>query len=681
MRPSILTYAVGALASALLSGVLSAHGGQYRGPGDVVPPGGSGRPGRPTGPMTGPAGPMGPAGTAIPGPTGPRTGTTTGPRGSGHPTPGRTGGIQLSADLTTWTFWWEFNKHDYIGLRDAVRRSPTATGYEGFWLGKGTTSKTGNLLEPTRDQLLNDVLPTLKKAIDSTEQRDIVSSCLIAMAKVGLDHPEFTLDEVFRPRLERDNQEIRETAALVYGIAAVKEGDALAHLRDLAADNERGRALRGGKVSVRTRSFALYGLGLYANEHTDSVVKRAALDTLKAVLQDDALTNRNVKVAAIHGLGLLALDHQDAEQAAMLDEALDALLRYYDRPLGVGEQLIQAHCPTAITKLVGAGAPRSDELRQRFAEELEGKKKRRRSRDLARSCALALGQLCGPRDDPRSRDAGYSELLEQTFLKHKDVQTRHFALLALGQIGGAENRAFLLRILRKGNNLEQPWAAIALGVQAHRGYRRAERAQAQVEVDELVGEALLGELEAAKRPELVGALGVALGLTRHLDAAPVMVARMRGDLQKPEQAGYLCLGLALMRDDRSIEDIQQTLTQSERRGSLFVQAAVSLGLLGDKSAAEALHKKLDEEDRNLATLAAIAEALGQIGDRRSIAPLKRALFDEGRGDLQRAFAAVALGAVADRARLPWHSKISRDINYRAAVETLTNQSTGVLDLL
>ena len=38
-------------------------------------------------------------------------------------------------------------------------------------------------------------------------------------------------------------------------------------------------------------------------------------------------------------LAHLALDHQDAEQAAMLDEALDALLRYYERPMGVGSTL------------------------------------------------------------------------------------------------------------------------------------------------------------------------------------------------------------------------------------------------------------------------------------------------------------------------------------------------------
>ena len=34
--------------------------------------------------------------------------------------------------------------------------------------------------------------PALKKAIDSTDQRDINSSCMIAMAKIGADHADFT---------------------------------------------------------------------------------------------------------------------------------------------------------------------------------------------------------------------------------------------------------------------------------------------------------------------------------------------------------------------------------------------------------------------------------------------------------------------------------------------------------
>ena len=49
--------------------------------------------------------------------------------------------------------------------------------------------------------------------------------------------------------------------------------------------------------------------------------------------------------------------------------------------------------------------------------------------------------------------------------------------------------------------------------------------------------------------------------------------------------------------------------------------------------------------------------------------------------LSRAFAAVALGGVADKEPLRWNSKIAVDMNYRAAVETLTNRQSGVLDIL
>jgi acetolactate synthase regulatory subunit len=62
-------------------------------------------------------------------------------------------------------------------------------------------------------------------------------------------------------------------------------------------------------------------------------------------------------------------------------------------------------------------------------------------------------------------------------------------------------------------------------------------------------------------------------------------------------------------------------------------------------------------------------------------PLKRMLFDQDLGHLPRAFAAVALGGVADKEPLPWNVKIAVGNNYRAAVETLTNQLSGILDIL
>ncbi|MCA8975544.1 MAG: HEAT repeat domain-containing protein, partial [Planctomycetes bacterium] len=665
---------------------LLAHGGIYRGPADTVPQPPDGRGGRPTTPG-GPGNPTTPrtGQPTTPTPSVPNPSTGGDPRPTRCPPvgPGKTGprGAPITDDLTQWSFWWEFNKHGFIGLREAVRQGGPVTGDEHFYMG-GSRRAEHNVLEPTSRQILEDILPALKKAIDSTEQRDIVSSCMVAMAKIGRDHPDFALMDVFGPRLQRGDQEIRETAALAIGIAAVHGHGALDALVGLALDDAHGRDLYGGELDVRTRSFAIYGLGLFANEHTDPAIKQRALTTMRTVLEDDRLGNRNLKVAAIQGIGMLAIDRQDNGAQKMLDEAVDALRDYYLRQLGPGEQLIQSHCPHAITKLLGRKHPRSDDFRQRFAAELEKPAKARQSHDLARACALALGQLCERYDDRDSVDAGYSKLLMATFENHKDAQTRNFSLLALGQIGGGENRAYLLRVLRKGQKaLERPWAALALGVMSHSTYREQQANDRDVTLDAEVGRALLEQLDAAKLPDLVGALGIALGLNRCHDAADKMEELVRTEPHKQEQAGYLCLGLALARESRAIPTIRNALADATRRTQLFVQAAIALGVLGDKSAAEDLQRRLADEDSNLATLAAVAEALGQIGDRRSVEPLKQALFHTSRSELQRAFAAVALGGIADRALLPWHAEVSTNINYRAAVETLTNQQSGVLDIL
>ena len=80
-------------------------------------------------------------------------------------------------------------------------------------------------------------------------------------------------------------------------------------------------------------------------------------------------------------------------------------------------------------------------------------------------------------------------------------------------------------------------------------------------------------------------------------------------------------------------------------------------------------------------MSAIASGLGFIGDRRTIRPLLDLLFDKELTQLARAFAAVALGGVCDKELLVWNSKIAVNMNYRAAVETLTNRVNGILDIL
>jgi hypothetical protein len=212
-----------------LATTLLAHGGQYRGPGDVVPPGG-GR-GRGTGgpAIPGPGGPGtggpgypgtgGPAGPGTGGPAGPGTGGPGGPGGGpGGPTTG-VGGVNLYDDLTGWAFWWEFNKDKYIKLKDAIHGNGVQTGSDGYYLGPTRKPTAQNILKPSNEDLVNNIMPALRKAMDSTENRDILTACMVALAKIGQNHPDFKLSDIFKKYINSPNQEVQETAVLSLGIA------------------------------------------------------------------------------------------------------------------------------------------------------------------------------------------------------------------------------------------------------------------------------------------------------------------------------------------------------------------------------------------------------------------------------------------------------------------------------
>lgn len=678
-------------ALALLPEAGLAHGGQYRGPGDVVPPGpGGGRGTGGGGPATGgPGGPAtpGPAGPATPGPAGPGTGGPAGPGGGGGPTTGGRG-VQLDNDLTRWEFWWEFNKDPYIRLKDSIHSTQVVSGGAEFFLGATRRVDSRDSLAPSEEDKLNVILPALKKAIDSTDQRDINSSCMVAMAKIGRDHPEFKLVDVFAPRLSKNDQEIRETAALAMGIAARGDADSLDLLVGLATDAEAGRkASSQPEVNDRTRSFACYGLGLQAYATTDLEIKRKCFEALKSLVEDSKESNRNIKVAAINGIGLLNVSPEDDAGKALIGDALKTLEGYYMQKLGVGEQLIQAHVPPAISKLLGTDYP-DDALvtgfKKLFADDLRERGKVKRAKDeIFMSCALALGQLCSPvEDEKKDADAEYAKLLYDTWKNHKDAQTRYFSMLALGQIGGNFCRNLLLKEFPKaGKSLEKPWVAIAMGVYAFEKYEQDKAAGRSVELESEFGRALESALDEVKDPNAVSAFAVALGLCQYTNAADAMRRSLSNNMSKTDLAGYLCIGLALMNDQRSKEDIKRVVGDSVRKPDLLKQAAIALGKLGDKTVADDLQALLVDGDETLAKLSAVASALGFIGDRRTIDQLKRMLQNDQLPPLSRAFAAVALGGVGDKEPLPWNSKIGTNANYRASVETLTDGQAGILDIL
>ena len=664
-----------------------AHGGQYRGPGDVVPPGpgGGGQTGRPSGPTTGgPAGPSAPApgGPATGGPAGPSTGGPAGPSGGRGPTTGGRG-MAIGDDLTRWSFWWEFNKDPFIRLRDAVLQGGPQTGSDDYYLGATRKSAARDSMRPTTEDIMNEILPALKKAIDSTDYKDILSSCMIAMAKIGQDHPEFKLKDVFINRLAAPIQEVRESAALSLGIAAIAGEDEMTMLTELALDKGKGREASGGGVNNRTRAFALYGIGLLAANTTNVEIKKKAYEACKAVLEDESQRDRNLKVAAINGIGILNIGYSTDAEKTLLTDVINTLEKFYMQKVGAGENLILAHCPPAIAKLLGRDHPDAEKYKELFAADLEDKGKIKRAGNwISQSCALALGQMCKPYVDKKDPDAKYSKLLLKHWGDGKDQQTRNFAVLSLGWIGGELNREALIRAFDKaGKNLEKPWCAMALGVYSHFAYEAAKAQDKSPEPESLIGETLYEELKKSKNPDLTGALAIGLGLNKYLDASDEMRDRMLKNIPQEEMAGYLAIGLSLMNDKNSIEDIKDVVTKSTRRFNLLQQSAIALGKLGDKSVADQLLGLLTDGEVNLAKLSSVSTAIGFIGDKRSIKPLTKILFDTDLNDVARAFAAVALGGVADKWPLPWNSNIGVNMNYRASVETLTNGQTGILDIL
>jgi hypothetical protein len=138
---------------------------------------------------------------------------------------------------------------------------------------------------------MGEILPALKKAIDDTPtQRDINSSCMVAMAKIGADHNDFKLIDVFTPRLKKERPgDPRDRRA----------GDR--HRRDRRARRRltcwsASPSTRSGvarrrpclEVDDRTRSFATYGLGLdRQQDHQASRSRSKAFAALKKLLQDE----------------------------------------------------------------------------------------------------------------------------------------------------------------------------------------------------------------------------------------------------------------------------------------------------------------------------------------------------------------------------------------------------------
>jgi HEAT repeat protein len=611
-----------------------------------------------------------------------------GPTAAGAPSTGGFGDV----DLTAWSFFWEFNKDPYLALKEHVHRDEPVTGDVTWFLGEGTRKQSVDRLKPSESEIRNTIVPALVAALQTESNNDVVTGCLIALAKIGdagSEDGRSVSAELIRPFLSDRNQEISETAALALGILGHPASAKL--LTALVEAGPSGRALVGdAQVSYRTRAFAAYALGLIGARSSDESVREEIVGVLaRALLAEDG-GRRDLAVASISAIGLVPLVRigtpgvrvESGEPVSSRCGQLDLLLAFFGDE--ENDHVVRAHCPVAMVRLL-VGLPPAERgsygerIGQIFTERLEAK---RVESEITQSAVLALGDLAASFDD----DGQQRKAIVRAMHSAGDVQTRLFALVALARAGGAEGledpgaaseevRKVLLTQLGGGNGNVRAWAALACGILA-----REQLQQQRLDGVAELQRAVRLSFEAESDPQQVGAHAIALGLMNDIEATPILLERFVRS-SSDDARGYIALGLGLMNARSALDPIQAVLESSKYRPELLKQVAIALGLLGDKDVVPQLVQLL-KTSRGLATQAALSTALGFIGDRRSIEPLIALLKNQEITGAARGLAAAALGVVADKEALPWNSKLAVGINYRASTETLTSTSgTGLLDIL
>ncbi|HEX6812915.1 MAG TPA: HEAT repeat domain-containing protein [Planctomycetota bacterium] len=568
----------------------------------------------------------------------------------------------------SWQAWWESNKEPYL------RREPNLgpqTGSDDFYLGRRRPEVAAAPARSSEDDRRSRIVPALVALIESERSRDVQSACLVALGKVGLDAPGVDLEAILAARIARDDQEVRETAVLSLGIAG--RPTCVGRLQALVRDDAEGRKIADqAEVGERLRTFATYGLALTARRSGETALQQQVYDLLWSLLCDPATKSRDLRVACVLGIGILRADPERSSDKRFAWRAVEELLAWFERDAGAGEEFVQEHAPISIARLLGRGtSPLHGRCKKVFSAVLEAGS--RRGNAILSSAAIALGMMSLPPEN-HAEDAHASKALQLSYERGAEEHVRMFSVMALGRIGGAGNRAWLLSEYPRGNKtMEKPWLAIGLGVFA------AGAAQSGA-ADEEVARLLLRELETASHEDMITPLAVAVGLTRHKPAAAKVLAMLRDRAEVEQVSAYLCMSLGLLGEQSAVPTLVEVLERSKRRPILLQQCAVALGSLGDGEVTKRLVKML-REDSSVAVLAAVASAIIRIGDRGAIDALIAASADTEVPKLGRAFVAAALGGVGDKDPLPWHLPLSVDANYSSPVDTLTNGTTGILDIL
>lgn len=635
MRTLALTLLILTLAAA----PADAHGGQYVAPADSGS--GSSAGGGVVAPPTNPGGALAATAQGAQTQSANSGRNRTGSRGTRRGQPGRdragavTGSAETGPGMDSWLFWWNANRDRFLRLRDRLALRGASSSSPLHLTGKGRRDKRQGSRRPTDAQLEQVILPTLETLL-SEDQADILDSSLLSLARSAPEHHADALVDRARGLLAHRELSVRSTAALALGVLG--RADAADDLAALLADDSTGRRLvGGGQVASLVRAHAALSLGLLGRPESLLHAARNLPDS-----------ERNVKASALVGLGLIGADHPLARQVAADLTAL--LLEPRTAPI------FAAQLPVALGRL--GAREQLPVLVERFLD--------RDTDDLVRqSLALAFGQLA------TLGDGEVVQALQDYVAEGRDAPTRHFALVALAEMGARSDhmdhveqhlalRDLLHRELSgKGSSQQaRSWAALALALHT----------RAHVDLQAVAVDRLQDAYDDESDPEHKGAMAIALGLLGSRASTEALLTDLRGSGDQGLQ-GHLALALGLIDHGPAAEDLRRLCTDRRSGPELRLSAAMALGLLGDRTTVGLLVETLTEA-ATLGVAAASAKALGLIGDQAAVEGLRGVALADDKPAITRGFAAVALGLLGERGDLPWNEPIKAHGNYRAFVEAL-----------
>jgi hypothetical protein len=159
-----------------------------------------------------------------------------------------------------------------------------------------------------------------------------------------------------------------------------------------------------------------------------------------------------------------------------------------------------------------------------------------------------------------------------------DASLRGFALVSMGEIGGAAAIKYLKSVVTRGRSSDLPWAAIGLGLAL------------AAAPEEKVPAVLLKKFDSCRNRSTQGALAIALGLARCTEALEGLTDSLK-NADDPNLRGYSALAIGMI-GDSSAKSILLEALMEQNLHALNTHAALALALIEDRYSSPKLLDRL-----------------------------------------------------------------------------------------